>query len=198
MFQDAVQSVTGRPLAAGAGRRLGARLVDAAVAVVLGIVLTVLVIIGTFTFGDDLGLTNETLATLGDVVLLLVIVCVMVGPFLISALVAMAAAVFGKGTGTTPGRRAFGLQVVDADDGQPSRGRAALHGLLRHLPTALLFFAFLSVGFDGQPLLALAAAGAVLLVVDVGATLIRNDHRALHDVVAGVTVARRAATPKTD
>jgi uncharacterized RDD family membrane protein YckC len=163
------------------------------VAVLLGLVLTLFVIVGTFTFGDDLGLTNDTLATLSDVVLLLVIVCVMVGPFLISGLVAVASGLFGKGTGTTPGRRALGLRVVDADDGEPSRGRAALHGLLRHLPTAALFFAFISVGFDGEPLLALAAAGLVALVLDVGAILIRSDDRALHDVLAGVTVTRRAA-----
>ena len=196
MFQDAVQQVTGRPVAAGAARRAGARLVDAVVAVILGLVLTLLVIVGTFTFGNDLGLTNDTLATLGDVVLLLVIVCVMVGPFLISFLVALASALFGKGTGTTPGRRAFGLRVVDADDGEPARARTAFHGLLRHLPTALLFLAFLSVGFDNEPIFALAAAGLVMLVLDVGAILIRSDDRALHDVLAGVTVTRRAPSPK--
>ncbi len=195
MFRAAVHPEASRPTSAAITRRAGARLIDAVVAVLLGLVLTVVVIVGTFTFGDDLGLTNDTLATLGDVVLYLVVLCVLIGPFVVAFLVALAAAVGGRHAGIHPGRRAFGLRVVDADDGEPARGRAALHGLLRHLPTALVFLGVLEVGFDGDPVLPLAVTGAVLLVLDIGAVVVRGDRRALHDILAGVTVTRSRPRP---
>lgn len=192
MFMDGA-SQTAPPTAAGLGRRLGARLVDGVASIVLAIVGGIALLIATFTFGSDLGIDDDTLATLGDLVLLFMIFVVLLGPFLAAMAVGVLSGLFGKGTGTTPGRRLLKLRVVDADDGEPSRGRAALHGVLRHLPTVLLFAGLFPVFLDGDVVLAPAVAGAALLVVDVVTLLARPDDRALHDVVAGVTVVRRPA-----
>lgn len=191
MFMDGAPNV-GMPTAAGLGRRIGARLIDGVVAIVLALVVGFLLVIATFTFGSDLGIDDDTLSALGSIVLLFALLVVFLGPFLAAGFVAVVSGLFGKGTGATPGRRLFKLRVVDADDGQPSRGRAALHGLLGHLPTLLLVLGLLPVVFDGGAIAILAVIGAALLVADVLSPFLRKDDRALHDVLAGVTVVRRA------
>lgn len=191
MFMDGTPH-TAAPTAAGLGRRIGARLIDGVAGIVLALVVGFLVVIGTFTFGSDLGIDDGTLATLGDLVLLFALLVVFLGPFVAAAFVGVVSGLFGKGTGTTPGRCMVKLRVVDADDGQPSRGRAALHALLGHLPMLLIAVGLLPVVFDGGALAALAMLGAVFLVVDVLAPFVRKDDRALHDVLAGVTVVRRS------
>lgn len=184
--------VAAPPVTAGLVRRISARLVDGIAAILLAIVGGVALIVATFTFGSDLGIQDSTLATLGDIVLLLVLLVVLFGPFVAALLVGIVSGLLGKGTGTTPGRRMLGLRVVDADDGEPTRGRAALHGLLRHLPTLLLALGLWPVFFDGDAIIALAVIGGALLLADVVSVLARRDDRALHDVLAGVTVVRRA------
>lgn len=182
---------TAAPAGAGLGRRVAARIVDGIASIVLAIIVGLALIIATFTFGSDLGIDDDTLATLGDLVLLFAIVIVLLGPLLAAMAVGVFSGLFGKGTGTTPGRRLLRLRVVDARDGEPSRGRAALHGLLRHVPTVLLFASVFPVFLDGDVIVLPALAGAVLLVVDIVTALARGDDRALHDVLAGVTVVRR-------
>lgn len=192
MFMQGAQQ-TAAPMAAGVGRRLAARLVDGVASIVLAVVGGIALLVATFTFGSDLGLDDGTLATLGDLVLLFMIFVVLLGPFLAAMAVGVLSGLFGKGTGTTPGRRVLGLRVVDADDGEPARGRAALHGLLRHLPTVLVFAGLFPVFLDGDVIVAPAAAGTALVIVDLATLLARRDDRALHDVLAGVTVIRQSA-----
>ncbi len=149
-----------------------------------------LLTIGTFTFGDDLGIDEGVMATLGDLILLFFLFVVFLGPFLVAMVLAVLGGLFGRGTGWTPGRATLGLRVVDADDGEPARLRAALHGFLRHLPTVLLFIGFAPVWADSSAIPLVAYAGALLLVADLLVMLTRDDHRAVHDVLAGVTVVR--------
>ncbi len=183
---------TAAPTAAGLGRRLGARLIDGVAATVLAIVGGILIVLATVTFGSDLGIDDGTLSTLGALVLAFAFFVVLIGPFVVALVVGMLAGLFGKGTGTTIGRRIFKLRVVDADDGQPSRGRATLHALLGHVPMLLISIGLLPVVFDGGAIAALGIAGAVLLLADMLAPFVRKDDRTLHDALAGVTVVRRA------
>lgn len=174
---------------AGLGRRLVARLIDAAIASFLGVIVGVLAVFSLPIFGSSLGIDDGTLSTLGDLVLLLMGFALIAGPVGVALLLTAIAALRGPDHGRTVGRRTMRLYLAIPGGGHPTAGRALLHGMLGHLaPVSLVLAITAALLVNGGGLFALTAL--VIPVIEILTVLVRRDDRALHDVLAGVSVIK--------
>ncbi len=174
---------------AGLVRRLVARLIDTAIAAFFGVIVGVACVFAIPLFGSDLGIDDDVLSTLGDLVILLMGFALIAGPVGVALLLTAIAAVRGPDHGRTTGRRVMGLHLALPEGGHPSAGRAVLHGLLGYLaPVALVLSVATALLVNAGGLFALAAL--VIPVIEVITVLVRRDDRALHDVLAGITVVK--------